>query len=146
MNAPNFLVAELKTDSGQMLAILSAMPKQYSTGSQGFYANQKIEIGGKRYQVQLQLAARERGARMLAQLLSGGVATPAALRPLMQFAVVPGLHAFGPFPGGFANGSAYATLLPGAALKVEYERCVFVLRRAGCPACRPVRLRHRPAR
>ena len=37
-----------------------------------------------RDQVQLQLAARERGARMLAQLLSGGLATPAALRPLMQ--------------------------------------------------------------
>ena len=55
MSAPNFLIAELKTDEGQMLAILSAMPKQFSTGSQGFYANQKIEIGGKRYQVQLQL-------------------------------------------------------------------------------------------
>jgi len=55
MSIPNFLIAELKTDEGQMLAILSAMPKQYSTGSQGFYANQKIEIGGKRYQVQLQL-------------------------------------------------------------------------------------------
>ena len=55
MSAPNFLIAELKTDSGQMLAILSAMPKQFSTGSQGFYANQKIEIAGKRYQVQLQL-------------------------------------------------------------------------------------------
>ena len=55
MSIPNFLIAELKTDVGQMLAILSAMPKQYSTGSQGFYANQKIEIGGKRYQVQLQL-------------------------------------------------------------------------------------------
>ena len=38
-----------------MLAILSAMPKQFSTGSLGFYANQKIEITGKRYQVQLQL-------------------------------------------------------------------------------------------
>jgi len=55
MSIPNFLIAELKTDEGQMLAILSAMPKQYSTGSQGFYANQKIEIGGKHYQVQLQL-------------------------------------------------------------------------------------------
>jgi hypothetical protein len=55
MSAPNFLVAELRSDAGQMLAILSAMPKQFSTGSQGFYANQKIEIEGKRYQVQLQL-------------------------------------------------------------------------------------------
>jgi hypothetical protein len=55
MSAPNFLVAELRSDGGQMLAILSAMPKEFSTGSRGFYANQKIEIDGKRYQVQLQL-------------------------------------------------------------------------------------------
>lgn len=55
MSAPNFLIAEIKTDSNQMLAVLSILPKQFKTGSQGYYANQKIEIGGKRYQMQLQL-------------------------------------------------------------------------------------------
>jgi hypothetical protein len=55
MDTPNFLVAEIKSDNGQMLAALPVMPKQFSTGSLGYYANQKIEIGGKRYQVQVQL-------------------------------------------------------------------------------------------
>jgi hypothetical protein len=55
MSAPNFLIAELKSDSSQMLAVLSVTPKEFKTGSQGYYANQKIEIGGKRYQVQIQL-------------------------------------------------------------------------------------------
>ena len=55
MSAPNFLIAELKSESSQMLAVLSVMPKQFKTGSQGYYANQKVEIGGKRYQVQIQL-------------------------------------------------------------------------------------------
>lgn len=55
MNTPSFLVAEIKSDNGQMLTTLPVMPKQFSTGSQGYYANQKVEIGGKRYQVQIQL-------------------------------------------------------------------------------------------
>jgi len=55
MSAPHFLIAELKTNGNQMLAVLSVMPKQFKTGSQGYYANQKIEIDGKRYQVQIQL-------------------------------------------------------------------------------------------
>jgi hypothetical protein len=55
MNAPNFLIAELKTASNQMLSVLSVLPKDFKTGSRGYYANQKIEIDGKRYQVQIQL-------------------------------------------------------------------------------------------
>ena len=55
MDTPNFLVAEIKSDNGQMLTVLSVMPKQFSTGSLGYYATQKVEIGGKRYQVQIQL-------------------------------------------------------------------------------------------
>ena len=55
MSNPNFLIAELKSDSSQMLAVLSVTPKEFKTGSQGYYANQKIEIDGKRYQVQIQL-------------------------------------------------------------------------------------------
>ncbi len=54
MATPNFLIAELKSDSGQLLGVLSVAPKEFKTGSRGFYANQKIEIDGKRYQVQVQ--------------------------------------------------------------------------------------------
>jgi hypothetical protein len=31
------------------------MPKNFKTGSRGFYANGKLEMGGKRYQVQIQM-------------------------------------------------------------------------------------------
>ena len=55
MAAPNFIIAELKSDSGQMLGVLSVTLKEFKTGSRGFYANQKIEIDGKRYQVQVQM-------------------------------------------------------------------------------------------
>lgn len=55
MDNPNFVIAELKSDAGQMLSVLTVAPKEFKTGSRGFYANQKMEIGGKRYQVQIQL-------------------------------------------------------------------------------------------
>ncbi len=55
MDEPKFIVAELKTDGGETLTTMSIMPKNFKTGSKGFYANQKIEIAGKRYQVQIQL-------------------------------------------------------------------------------------------
>lgn len=55
MTAPNFIIAELKTESSQLLSVLTVTPKEFKTGSRGFYANQKIEIGGIRYQVQIQL-------------------------------------------------------------------------------------------
>ena len=50
-----FLIAELKTDQGQLVTVLSLPPKEFKTGSKGFYANAKTEIDGKRYQVQIQL-------------------------------------------------------------------------------------------
>jgi len=55
MDAPNFVIAELKSDSGQMLTVLTVAPKEFKTGSKGFYANGKLEIEGKRYQAQIQL-------------------------------------------------------------------------------------------
>jgi hypothetical protein len=55
MSTPAFVVAELKSDSGQTLAMISVTPKEFRTGSKGYYANQKVEIGGKRYQAQIQL-------------------------------------------------------------------------------------------
>ena len=50
-----FLIADLKTDSDQRVAIMNVLPKEFKTGSRGFYANQKIEIDGKRYQIQVQI-------------------------------------------------------------------------------------------
>jgi hypothetical protein len=55
VTTPNFIIAELKSDNNQLLSVLTAAPKDFKTGSRGFYANQKIEISGKRYQVQIQL-------------------------------------------------------------------------------------------
>lgn len=50
-----FLVAELKTQEGQLVAVLTVPPKDFKTGSKGFYGNSKAEIDGKRYQVQIQI-------------------------------------------------------------------------------------------
>lgn len=55
MSLPAFLIADLKAGDGALIASLSVMPKNFKTGSRGFYANQKMEMGGKRYQVQIQL-------------------------------------------------------------------------------------------
>jgi hypothetical protein len=55
VDTPAFIIAELKSDSGQLLTVLSVTPKEFRTGSKGYYANQKAEIGGKRYQIQVQL-------------------------------------------------------------------------------------------
>lgn len=49
------VIVELKTDAGQAIGTLTAPPKDFKTGSKGFYANGKLEIDGKRYQVQIQL-------------------------------------------------------------------------------------------
>ena len=50
-----FIVAELKTDSGQLVTVLTVPPKEFKTGSRGFFGNGKVELDGKRYQIQIQL-------------------------------------------------------------------------------------------
>jgi len=50
-----FIVAELKTDGGQLVTILTVPPKEFKTGSRGFFGNGKVELDGKRYQVQIQM-------------------------------------------------------------------------------------------
>lgn len=50
-----FIVAELKTEKGEIVGLVSLSPKQFKTGSRGFYANTKLELEGKRYQVQVQM-------------------------------------------------------------------------------------------
>ena len=54
-DTPKYIAAELKDDRGQSLALLSITPKEFKTGSRGFFGSQKVEIAGKRYQVQIQL-------------------------------------------------------------------------------------------
>jgi hypothetical protein len=50
-----FIVAELKTDSGQLVTVLTVPPKEFKTGSRGFFGNSKVELDGKRYQIQIQM-------------------------------------------------------------------------------------------
>jgi hypothetical protein len=49
------IIAELKTDDGKILSVLTLPSKEFKTGSKGFYASGKLEIEGKRYQAQIQL-------------------------------------------------------------------------------------------
>ncbi len=49
------LIIEIKTAEGKSIGTLMAQPKDFKTGSKGYYANSKIEIDGKRYQTQIQL-------------------------------------------------------------------------------------------
>ena len=49
------IIAELKSDDGKTLGSMTLPPKDFKTGSKGYYANGKLEIDGKRYQAQYQL-------------------------------------------------------------------------------------------
>lgn len=49
------IVVELKSPDGKSIGLLTAPPKEFKTGSKGFFGMGKIEIEGKRYQVQVQL-------------------------------------------------------------------------------------------
>lgn len=59
------IVIELKTDDGKSIGVMTAPPKDFKTGSKGYYANGKLEIDGKRYQVQIQLV--EIGSKQAAE-------------------------------------------------------------------------------
>jgi hypothetical protein len=48
------LSVEIKQDS-QQVGLLTAVEKVFKTGSKGFFGMGKIQIGEKRYQVQVQL-------------------------------------------------------------------------------------------
>jgi hypothetical protein len=49
------IIVELKTDAGQLISLMTVPPKDFKTGSKGFFASGKVEIEGKRYQAQIQL-------------------------------------------------------------------------------------------
>jgi hypothetical protein len=55
MTAPSLIIAELKSELGESLGTISVLPKLFKTGSRGYFTSQKIEISGKRYQLQVQL-------------------------------------------------------------------------------------------
>jgi hypothetical protein len=49
------ITAEIKSGDGTLLSVLAIPPKEFKTGSKGYYANSKMDIDGKRYQVQIQM-------------------------------------------------------------------------------------------
>ena len=49
------IIVELKTDSGQLIGLMTVPPKDFKTGSKGFFTSGKVEVEGKRYQVQVQM-------------------------------------------------------------------------------------------
>jgi hypothetical protein len=49
------IIVELKTDAGQLIGLMTVLPKDFKTGSKGYFASSKVEIEGKRYQAQIQL-------------------------------------------------------------------------------------------
>jgi hypothetical protein len=63
------ILAELKTIDGQSLAAFVVAPKEFKTGSRGYYANGKAEIEGKRYQIQIQMV--EIGSKKKSEQESG---------------------------------------------------------------------------
>ncbi len=49
------IIIEFKTEDGKVIGTLMAQPKDFKTGSRGFYANAKLEMDNRRYQTQVQL-------------------------------------------------------------------------------------------
>ena len=51
--APPHLIIEIKTDDGKVWGTMTATPKQFTSGSIGYYANGKIEnpLSRERYQI-----------------------------------------------------------------------------------------------
>jgi hypothetical protein len=55
MSDSQIIIAEIKTPDGKLLGMFTLPPKDFKTGSKGYYANGKMEFDGKRYQAQIQL-------------------------------------------------------------------------------------------
>ena len=49
-----FLTCELRTVDGETLGVLVLQEKTFASGSRGYYGQAKVELGGRRYQVQAQ--------------------------------------------------------------------------------------------
>jgi len=49
------ITAEIKNGDGTLLSVMALPPKEFKTGSKGYYANGKMDLDGKKYQVQIQM-------------------------------------------------------------------------------------------
>jgi hypothetical protein len=49
------IIARLETENGKLVGLITLMPKQFSTGSKGFFGQGQTVIDGKRYQANFQL-------------------------------------------------------------------------------------------
>lgn len=50
-----FLIADIKTDKNEPFSVITVSPKEFKTGSKGFFGMAKAELDGKRYQIQVQV-------------------------------------------------------------------------------------------
>ena len=50
-----YILADLKLDDGQSVAVITVPSKEFKTGSRGFFGSTKAEFNGKRYQIQIQV-------------------------------------------------------------------------------------------
>jgi len=50
-----FLIADIKTDKNEPFSVITVSPKEFKTGSKGFFGMSKAELDGKRYQIQVQI-------------------------------------------------------------------------------------------
>jgi hypothetical protein len=49
------IITRLEAEDGRLIAITSVSPKDFKTGSKGFYAQGRVVIDGKHYQLNIQL-------------------------------------------------------------------------------------------
>ncbi len=49
------IVARLEKEDGKLLNVTTLMPKQFRTGSKGYYGQGQLVLDGKRYQLNLQM-------------------------------------------------------------------------------------------
>jgi hypothetical protein len=50
-----YILADLKLDTGESVAVITVPTKDFKTGSRGFFGMSKADINGKRYQIQIQI-------------------------------------------------------------------------------------------
>ena len=49
------IIAQLQTENGKLINVITLMPKQFSTGSREFLGLGQVVVDGKRHQVNFQL-------------------------------------------------------------------------------------------
>jgi len=49
------IVTRLEKEDGKLITVITLMPKQFKTGSKGFYGQGQVVVDGKQYQLNFQL-------------------------------------------------------------------------------------------